>query len=226
MPLIRGHHQHDQYAAIPNEWLRDNRLSLKAIGLLAQIHTHQVGWSLSIHGLALANRVSRDQISSAIKELESYGYLTRSQTIDEQSKRFQEATWTTSDPIPKGQKPLPEKPSTEKPLPEKSTAKKTISKENQLKEKQIKKEYSPEFEIFWMTYPRKENKPKAAKEFAKLSDEIDAIMSALTIWMTHPSKLDRQYWPYAERWLRDRRFDDELPSASGLDKSKILGWFE
>jgi hypothetical protein len=226
MPLIRGHHQHDQYAAIPNQWLRDKRLSLKAIGLLAQIHTHQVGWSLSIHGLALANEVSRDQITSAIKELERYGYLKRTQTVDEQSKRFQEATWTTTDPIPHGEKPLPEKPATEKPVTENQTAKKTISKENHLKEKQTKNIYNDDFESFWKSYPRKENKPKAAKEFAKLSDETDAIMSALTIWLNHPDKRDRQYWPYAERWLRDRRFDDELPSASGLDKSKILGWFE
>lgn len=88
------------------------------------------------------------------------------------------------------------------------------------------RKYDEAFDTFWKSYPRKENKPKAAKEFAKLSDESDAIMSALTIWLNHPDKRDRQYWPYAERWLRDRRFDDELPSATGLDKSKILGWFE
>ena len=41
MPLIRGHHTFDdQFVQIPNAWMRDNRLSLKARGLLAQIKTH------------------------------------------------------------------------------------------------------------------------------------------------------------------------------------------
>jgi hypothetical protein len=238
MPLIRGHHWHDdQFAQIPNEWLRDHRLSLKAIGLLAQIHTHSAGWSMSIHSLALANRISRDQISNAIKELEKWGYLKRTQERGE-NNRWQEITYTTCDPLPMGAEPLPgkpsrkkpspEKPLPEKPLPENQTAKNTISKEEQIKEKQIKNQYAELFEIFWKQYPRKEAKPKAAKEFAKLSNELgaDYLMQQLLIWLSHPAKSDRQYWPYAERWLRDRRFDDELPSNGGVDKSKVKGWFE
>ena len=35
MPLIRGYHSFDDhFTQIPNSWLRDTRLSLKAIGLL------------------------------------------------------------------------------------------------------------------------------------------------------------------------------------------------
>ena len=88
--------------------------------------------------------------------------------------------------------------------------------------------HKEDFELFWKQYPRKEAKPKAAKEFARLANELgaDYLMQQLLIWLSHPAKTDRQYWPYAERWLRDRRFDDELPSNGGLDKSKIAGWFE
>lgn len=234
MPLIRGHHAHDdKFAQIPNAWLRDKRLSLKAIGLLAQIHTHQIGWSLSIHGLALANEISRDQVAGAIKELERWGYLERSQARDDGTYRFQEAIWTTTDPLPYGaepnpEKPLPGKPSAEKPLPVKQTAKNTISKEHQSKEKQTKNTYSDSFEEFWKLFPRKEAKPKAAKEFKKHADKVDLLMKQLMVWLNHPAKSDRQYWPYAERWLRDKRFEDELPatSATQRDTSKIVGYFE
>jgi hypothetical protein len=101
-----------------------------------------------------------------------------------------------------------------------------IEKVTYMKKEQTKNEL--EFEIFWKQYPRKEGKPKANREYLKLANELgtDYLMQQLLIWLSHPSKKDRTYWPHAERWLRDRRFDDELPSASGMDKSKILGWFE
>lgn len=227
MSVIRGHHVFDgKYAQIPNEWLRDSRLSLKAIGLLAQLMSHSPGWNVSIRTLALSNKVSRDQITSAIKELEKYGYISRSQErID---NRFAEAVYTTRDPFTDAELSAAELPLTEKSATEKPTTKNTIPKEQQSKEQHIKNEYDDSFELFWKSYPRKENKPKAAKEFAKLLSEKDLLMKQLGIWLNHPSKADRGYWPHAERWLRDRRFDDELPattSATGLDPKNIKGWF-
>jgi hypothetical protein len=218
MPVIRGHHVFDdKYAQIPNEWLRDSRLSLKAIGLLAQLMTHSPGWNVSIRSLALTNRISRDQITSAIKELERFGYINRSQErID---NRFAEAVYTTRDPytpaeFESAELSAAEKSVTGKPATENPTTKNTISKEQQSKEKQIKNIYDDSFELFWKSYPRKENKPKAAKEFQKLTSEQELIMQRLFVWLNHPVKADRGYWPHAERWLRDRRFDDELPSNS------------
>ena len=80
MPLIRGHHSFDDhFAQIPNAWLRDSRLSLKAIGLLAQIMSHTPGWNMSIRALARANGTGQDTIKTAIMELEKHGYLTRSE---------------------------------------------------------------------------------------------------------------------------------------------------
>lgn len=227
MPVIRGQHSFDyQYAAIPNHWLRDNRLSLKAIGLLAQLMSHSVGWQVSVRGLALANKVSRDQIAAALKELETYGYIKRTQTRGD-NNRWGEAIYETCDPI-EGELPVTEKPLPEKPVTENPTAKKPTNKETNNKETNRKHEYADSFELFWKQYPRKEAKPKAAREFAKLANELgaDYLMQQLLIWLSHPSKADRQFWPYAERWLRDRRFDDELPVAGGITKASVKGWFE
>jgi hypothetical protein len=132
MPLIRGHHSFDeQYAQIPNSWLRDSRLTLKAIGLLAQIMSHRPGWNMSIRNLASNNKVGRDSISAALKELELYGYLVRTQERDENNK-WGEAVYTTSDPMPDN--PLAEKPFTEKPSSGNHATKNTIDLEDQTKE--------------------------------------------------------------------------------------------
>jgi DNA-binding MarR family transcriptional regulator len=229
MPVIRGHHNFDdKYAQIPNHFLRDSRLSLKAIGLLAQLMSHSPGWNVSIRTLALSNKVSRDQITSAMKELEKLGYIKRSQQRD--GTRFAEAVYTTRDPFTEAELAAAELsaaelPSTEKSATEKPTTKNTISKEQQSKEKHIKNEYDDSFELFWKSYPRKENKPKAAKEFAKLSADNDLLMKQLAVWLVHPVKADRGYWPHAERWLRDRRFADELPPLQGESSRKIVNDF-
>ena len=224
MPVIRGHHVFDdKYAQIPNDWLRDSRLSLKAIGLLAQLMTHSPGWNVSIRTLALSNKVSRDQITAAIKELEQYGYINRSQERD--GSRFAEAIWTTRDPYTDAELSAAELPLTEKSATENPTTKNTISKEQQDKKEQIKNEYDDSFELFWKSYPRKENKPKAAKEFGKLIADKDLLMKQLAVWLAHPLKADRGYWPHAERWLRDRRFDDELTGSQNAPSRKIVGDF-
>jgi hypothetical protein len=101
MPLIRGHHSFDEkFTQIPNDWLRDPRLSLKAIGLLAQLMSHTPGWKLSIRSLARVNGVGVATIKSAVLELEQFGYLSRSekQTKDEDGK-FADYIWTTQDPF-------------------------------------------------------------------------------------------------------------------------------
>jgi hypothetical protein len=224
MPVIRGHHVFDdKYAQIPNDWLRDSRLSLKAIGLLAQLMTHSPGWNVSIRTLALSNKVSRDQITAAIKELEQYGYINRSQERD--GSRFAEAIWTTRDPYTDAELSAAELPLTEKSATENPTTKNTISKEQQDKKEHIKNEYDDSFELFWKSYPRKENKPKAAKEFGKLIADKDLLMKQLAVWLAHPLKADRGYWPHAERWLRDRRFDDELTNSQNAPARKIVGDF-
>lgn len=80
MPLIRSEHFFDtDFTQIPNAWLRDQRLSLGAIGLLGQLLSHKPGWSISQESLAQANGCGRDLIRSLINELTAAGYLERSQ---------------------------------------------------------------------------------------------------------------------------------------------------
>lgn len=100
MPLIRGHHSFDgQFTQIPNAWLRDTRLSLKAIGLLAQILSHEPGWSMSIRSLAKQNGTGLGMIKSAAEELEKAGYLKRSEYQNHnEDGTFAGFSWVTCDP--------------------------------------------------------------------------------------------------------------------------------
>lgn len=127
MPLIRGHHSFDDhFTQIPNEWVRDSRLSLKAIGLLTQLMSHSPGWNMSISSLARFNKTGIDTIKTAVKELEVYGYLKRSTTQEHNPDgTFADYVWTTADPF--------QNPATALSVNAKQDTKKNILKEQQVK---------------------------------------------------------------------------------------------
>ena len=127
MPLIRGHHSFDDhFTQIPNEWVRDSRLSLKAIGLLTQLMSHSPGWNMSLSSLARFNKTGVDTIKTAVKELETYGYLKRSMTQEHNPDgTFADFIWTTADPF--------QNPATALPVSAKQDTKKNILKEEQVK---------------------------------------------------------------------------------------------
>lgn len=100
MPLIRGHHSFDaQFTQIPNAWLRDQRLSLQSIGLLAQLLSHSPGWEISQESLARANGIGRDGMRTILNELMSAGYLSRSEYRERNSSgQLAGYVYVTKDP--------------------------------------------------------------------------------------------------------------------------------
>lgn len=67
------------YTKVPNSYLRDKELSLKAKGLLTQILSLPEDWNVSIARLAGMNADGQAAMKAAIKELEERGYLSRRQ---------------------------------------------------------------------------------------------------------------------------------------------------
>lgn len=199
MPIIRSRHQFDDaYTRIPNAWIRDQNLSLKAKGLLAQILSHQPGWQLSINALAETNGCGRDAIRAAINELESWGYLTREQERAEGGK-FSDVVWVTHDPA---DSPVSDKPVSENPTTANPTTKKTNHKEDQIKENIRSTEVEQAFNEFWDAYPKKVNKIKARKTFQKLWPQIgqELIVGAKRL-RDDPNLPALQYVPYPQSWL-------------------------
>ena len=188
MPVIRGHHNFDDhFTQIPNDWLRDARLSFKARGLLSLVMSHRQGWSLSIASLAEQNQEGRDAIRSAIAELENYGYLTRSQVNE--SGRFGESVWTTYDPT--------DLPSSENPSSDNPTPKKTI-----YKEEQVKNNIQAQFEEFWNAYPRKLDKAKAFRAFksALTRAKFEDVLAGVLAYRNDP-KRNPDFTKYPASWL-------------------------
>ena len=78
MGVIRVEHN-SNFTVMSNEHLRDQRLSLRAIGLMSKMLSNSDTYTYSIRTLEQSCKEGRDAISSALKELEACGYLEREQ---------------------------------------------------------------------------------------------------------------------------------------------------
>ena len=70
------------FTVMSNHHLRNVSLSLKAKGLLSLMLSLPDNWDYTTKGLAHICKDGVDSISSAIKELEKHGYLTRHRLRD------------------------------------------------------------------------------------------------------------------------------------------------
>lgn len=90
------------FTVMSNFHLRDVELSLKAKGLLSLMLSLPEDWDYTTKGLACICKDGVDSITSALKELENHGYLTR-QRIRYENGRLGDITYTIHEK-PVGQK--------------------------------------------------------------------------------------------------------------------------
>ena len=194
MPLIRGHHSFDDhYTQIPNDWVRDSRISLKAIGLLAQIMSHKPGWNLSLRSIARINETGVGTIKSAVEELEQFGYLVRSKDqLHNEDGTFADYLWTTADPF---QNPVTVKTAHGKQDTKKTITKNTISKESTNRASQIPDDFSVTDDMrSWAT------------EKHPLVDIDKATLNFVDYWKSKPKDNKQLDWTRTwQRWIRTTR---------------------
>lgn len=216
MPIVRTRHVFDAaFTQIPNAWLRDKRLSLKAKGLLAQLMSHAPGWNVSIKSLAEANDCGLDAIRTAVQELEAAGYLKRSQERGSEGQ-FAEVTWLTCDP---SEKPSSENPMTDNPSPKNTSVKNNNSKNN---ERTLAQASLERFDEFWKAYPRKAGKQAAIRAWPKALKLADAerIIAGAKSYADDPNRKDA-FTAHAATWLNAGRWDDEpLPERELTPEEK------
>lgn len=70
------------FTVMSNIHLKDRRLSYKAKGLMSEILSLPNDWDYTLAGLAVIANDGVDSVRSAVRELERYGYLVRSQRRD------------------------------------------------------------------------------------------------------------------------------------------------
>lgn len=101
------------FTVMSNFHLRDVELSLKAKELLSLMLSLPEDWDYTTKGIACICKDGVDSITSALKELENHGYLTRQRTRYENG-RLGDITYTIHE-RPVGQREKEELPEQEKP---------------------------------------------------------------------------------------------------------------
>ena len=106
------------FSVVSNEILRDTRLSIKARFLLVFCLSLSDTWEYNIKGLAKVIGAGTEAVSSGLKELEEYGYLTRQRVRDENGRLKNTEYILREKPnsgTPEQEKPELDKPEQEKP---------------------------------------------------------------------------------------------------------------
>jgi hypothetical protein len=204
-----------RFVQIPNEWLRDERLSRRARGLLAEIMTHRVGWHITIGSLQKAGTEGRDAIRSALNELKDAGYLRLLQSRGDKG-RWNEVEYELTDPTTGDGFPdsggFTDSGSTDS---GESDTKNTIQQEHHLEDKDIRS-IDDEFSEWWSLYPRKQAKLDALKAFktARKTVDLETLLTGLRAYLLLNAGREKQFLKLPAGWLRDGRWlDDAIPTG-------------
>lgn len=216
MPLIRGDHYFDNhFTQIPNSWLRDNRITFKARGLLAQILSNSTGFRLSIRSIAENNKEGRDAIRSAVKELEFYGYL---EPVGQDAGEY---AWKTKDPH------RSDNPPSRSENPANSRSDNPTTKNTNKNTKVKNKDFSDEFEEFWSEYPKKVDKAKAFKAFrsALSRAKFEEILAGVIRYKNDPTRKPdfTKYpatWLNADAWANEYEPDRDAESRKKMERER------
>ena len=223
MGVIRVEHNAN-YTTMSNYHLRDERLSLRAIGLMSKMLSLPEDWDYTVKGLAAIVKEGRDAVRKALMELEAAGYLVREQGRSAGGNFAANDYTLYEEPqsLPLTEKPSTVKPTTVKPTTETPTSvnppqpKDLINKET--KEPRhapaASAKWEPDmFERFWKAYPSQGRKDKvgARREWDRLKPDRK-LMMAMSAALDRAKTSDT--WqrgigiPYACRWLSHRRWED------------------
>lgn len=239
MGLLRSFVPYEsQFTQLPNRWLRDERLSRRAKGLLAEVMSHRIGWRVSVAGLQKVGPEGRDAIRTTIAELLDCGYLRRVQERGDQG-RFNEVEYEVCDPFTADGKsgtggftgagspdvgspdvgksdPIEEHPledhreEEQKPLADQSAGLFEVGA-GELTSPYIDRQ----FERAWKAYPNPNNKKQARAAWTKAIKRIDIDLLVQRIeefgaaWAA--TGKSASFTPYLQKWLNEDRWENPLP---------------
>ena len=134
-------HKNENYTVLSNYHFKEKGMSLKAKGLLSLMLSLPENWDYSAAGLVTLSKDGKDSVNAALKELEKFGYLRRTQAYDPSGKFsgynyeiFEQPTEVAgAETRPKAEKPTTDKPFAENP----STGKPTTENPPQLSNKEL-----------------------------------------------------------------------------------------
>jgi hypothetical protein len=166
---------------------------------------------MSIRSLAKANDCGIDTIRTAVLELETHGYLIRSEQKHDKNGQFIDFDWITSDPTQNtvtGFHRVGETGHKEEQV---------FKEEQELKNINPQSEFEDKFVQFWNVYPRKNGKQDAIKAFDKAVKTFgfDVVLAGAIRFAHDPNLPSKEFIPYPATWLNRGSWDDEpLPERT------------
>ena len=112
MSVVRVH-KNANFTVMSNYHFKEKKMSLKSKGLLSLMLSLPDDWDYTVAGLVTLSSDGKDSVNSALKELESLGYLTRTRLTDAKG-RFAGIEYNIYE-NPK-ENPIAEKPISAKPI--------------------------------------------------------------------------------------------------------------
>lgn len=202
------------YTTISNFHLQDSNLSLKAKGLLTLMLSLPENWDYSVKGLEKICIETKNTINNILKELETNGYLTRKMIFnngkisDWEYTIYEEKQYLKNEDI--------ENEDIKNCDVNKITKEQKVNNYINLTKEQNKKNIIKEnFEKFWQSYPKKQNKSKTEIWFKKNKPNeelMNLILEKLELFKKTKEwkKNNGQFIPMPTTWLNGKRWEDEI----------------
>jgi len=218
MSIIRSPRRDRNFTIISNAVCLDQRLSMRALGVLVRLLSRPDNWSTNSDTLAREFGCGRDQMRGVLSELSEAQYMTLNKVQDE--KGHWASFWVvydepTSSPNyePKPEEPKPSQPETGNPyFGESGPITRTDLTSTDNKRSRSINKYDTDFEQFWTAYPRKTNKGFARTVFGKIKPNADMLKKMIVAIEQQKSSdqwKDPKYIPHPSTWLNGERWEDE-----------------
>ena len=205
------------FAQIPNDAIRDPRITPNAFRLLAYLMSHRDGYELTYGQIEKQTGLGRYAINGAVHNLTELGWLKTERT-KLTNGQYGPKAWYVFDPSTVGNSTVGDS-TVEQP----TDIKKTNLKEDQDKEVFPQPLVEERFDEFWMLYPRKVEKVEARKVFAKVwKKHGQDVLDGVRRMANDPNLPPKQYVPYPASWLNAGGWTNEPYPERQKSKEELL----
>jgi uncharacterized protein YdaU (DUF1376 family) len=83
-------------------------------------------------------------------------------------------------------------------------------------------QYTSEFESFWKVYDKPSGKANAFKVWKSIKPDNTLMSTILQKATLQAKNVERKFRKDAERWLRDKRWEDEISDVQQVEKVKFI----
>jgi hypothetical protein len=198
------------FTQIPNGWVRDPNLTMKAKGLLTYLLSHEAGFTLTLDRISRDTKDERTAIRSAVGELVKNNYVVTKQGR-QRDGRLGPMTWVIQNPLTASQNPTADNPTAGNPTAGNVPTIEEHLKEDYKEEEQVKETIDQHFETFYRIYPLRMKRERALKAFrtALASATVAEVLEGATRFANDPNLPAKGFIPYPATWLNAGSWEDE-----------------